>query len=272
MLLSTFAVPIGWKQILRRTSVEIYRGNCCGWAAQLAYYFFFALFPALLLVVSVASFLPIQGLIDRGVSLLGLFAPGDVLALARDQLVQVTREPHVALLLVGLVGAIWSASSGMTASIDTLNQVHQIREGRPWWRVRVTAMLLTFTLAMSTLIALTLVMVGPTVAEHIANGLGLGPLVVWAWRIVRVARSLRACRGRTGMRVPLRAGRQTGMGVDHAGIGRGNRVVAAGLPGLQVVRDPPRKLSEDLRCTWWGHGYAAVVLLVGPRDPARRAT
>jgi membrane protein len=108
-----------------------------------------------------------------------------VLAIAREQLVQVTRKPHVGLLLVGLVGAVWSASSGMTASIDTLNQVHQITEGRPWWRVRVTAMLLTFTLAMSTLIALTLVMVGPTVAEHIANWLGLGPLVVWAWRIVR---------------------------------------------------------------------------------------
>lgn len=73
----------------------------------------------------------------------------------------------------------------MTASINTLNQVHQIAEGRSWWRVRVTAMLLTSTLAMSTLIALTLVMVGPTVAEHIANWLGLGPLVVWAWRIVR---------------------------------------------------------------------------------------
>jgi uncharacterized BrkB/YihY/UPF0761 family membrane protein len=59
MLLSTFAVPIGWKQILRRTSVEIYRGNCFGWAAQLACYSFFALFPALLLV-SVASFLSIR--------------------------------------------------------------------------------------------------------------------------------------------------------------------------------------------------------------------
>lgn len=96
MLLSTFAVPIGWKEILRRTSVEIYRGNCFGWAAQLAYYFFFALFPALLLVVSLASVLPIQSLIDRGVYLLGRFVPGDVLAIAREQLVQVagaTRGP-----------------------------------------------------------------------------------------------------------------------------------------------------------------------------------
>jgi membrane protein len=185
MRLSTFAAPIGWKEILRRTSVEIRRGACFGWAAQLAYYFFFALFPALLLVVSLAGFLPIQGLIDRGVGLLGRFAPGDVLAIAREQFAQVTREPNVGLLLVGLVGAVWSASSGMTASIDTLNQVHQITEGRPWWRVRVTAMLLTFTLATLTLIALTLVMVGPIVAAHIANWLGLGPLVVWAWSIVR---------------------------------------------------------------------------------------
>jgi len=136
-------------------------------------------------VVSLGSFLPIQPLIVQVVNTLGLFAPDDVLAIAREQLVQVTHEPHVGLLMLSLVGAIWSASSGMTAIIDTLNQAHHITEGRPWWRVRVTAMVLTITLTMLTLIAFTLVMVGPTVAEQVANWLDLGPLFAWAWKIVR---------------------------------------------------------------------------------------
>src|SRR5580693_5048021 len=47
-----FSVPLGWTEILKRTGAEIYSGNCFGWAASLAYYFFLALFPALLFVVS----------------------------------------------------------------------------------------------------------------------------------------------------------------------------------------------------------------------------
>ena len=65
ILLSKFTVPIGWTVIFRRTGHQIYRGQCFGWAAALAYYSFLALFPALLFVVSVASFLPIQRLVDQ---------------------------------------------------------------------------------------------------------------------------------------------------------------------------------------------------------------
>jgi uncharacterized membrane protein YraQ (UPF0718 family) len=64
ILLGKFTVPVGWAVILRRTSQQIYRGQCFGWAAALAYYSFLAVFPALLFVVSIASLLPIQSLID----------------------------------------------------------------------------------------------------------------------------------------------------------------------------------------------------------------
>jgi membrane protein len=180
-----FAVPLGWTEILKRTSKEILAGNCFGWAASLAYYFFLALFPALLFVVSLASVLPVQHLIDRIVAMLSRVAPGDVVAIAQRQFVQITRQPHGGVLTLGLVAALWSTSSGMTAIVDTLNQAYHITESRPWWRVRVTAIGLTLALTIVTLIAFALVMVGPTIAQQAADWLTLGPLFRWTWNIVR---------------------------------------------------------------------------------------
>jgi membrane protein len=180
-----FAVPLGWAEILKRTGAEIYAGKCFGWAASLAYYFFLALFPALLFVVSLASVLPVQDLLDRIVTILSRVAPGDVVTIARQQFVQITRQPHGGVLTLSLLAALWSTSSGMTAIVDTLNQAYHITESRPWWRVRVTAVALTLALTLVTLIAFALVMVGPTAAQHAADWLALGPLFGWTWNIVR---------------------------------------------------------------------------------------
>jgi membrane protein len=179
------AGPIGWTGILKRTSAGVYHGHCLGWAAELAYFFFLALFPALLFVVSLASFLPVQALIDRILDTFVRFAPGDVVAIARNQLVQITHERHAGLLAISFIGTIWSTSSGMTAIIETLNQTYHITEGRPWWRVRLTAIALTIALAGFTLISFALVMVGPDLADQVASGLGLGTLFMRGWTIVQ---------------------------------------------------------------------------------------
>jgi membrane protein len=185
ILLAKFTVPLGWTVIVQRTCRQISSGQCFGWAAALAYYSFLALFPALLFVVSVASYLPIQHLIDRVVDLVGRFAPGDVVAIAREQLVQITDRPHGSLLALSLVGTIWSTSSGMAALMGTLNQAHHISEGRSWWRVRGTAIALTVALALFMALSLTLAMIGPTAAAHVAGWLGLGEVFTVVWWLFR---------------------------------------------------------------------------------------
>jgi membrane protein len=185
ILLSKFNVAIGWRVIFQRTCRQIYRGQCFGWAAALAYYSFLALFPALLFVVSVASFLPIQHLIAQVVDMVGRFAPDDVVAIAREQLLQITDKPHGRLLALSLMGTVWSMSSGMVALIGTLNQAHHISDGRPWWRIRGTAIALTGALTLFMVLSLMLAMVGPTAAERVADWLNLGAPFAIAWQIVR---------------------------------------------------------------------------------------
>jgi membrane protein len=77
-MLAHLRVPLSWTELVKRSAKEAWDDDVLNLAAQQAYYFFFALFPALLFVIAVASFFPLQGLIDQVVSMLSGFAPSDV--------------------------------------------------------------------------------------------------------------------------------------------------------------------------------------------------
>jgi len=184
VMLAFLQVPLSWREILRRTFVEAFtRDNCLGMAAQLAYYFFFALFPTLLVIMAIADIFAadvIQML--RG---LGGFVPRAAVTLVVDQLQALPESGQGGLLTFGMLTALWSSSAAMTAIIDTLNTAYDIEEGRPWWKVRLTAIALTVGIAVFIVAAFALVVAGPTVAEQLANRLYLGSTFEWTWKILQ---------------------------------------------------------------------------------------
>jgi membrane protein len=184
-LLATLRVPLSWRQVAIRTGRKIAADNILGWSAELSYYFFLALFPALLFLVAVASFFPIHNLIDQILGALSRFAPGDVLTIVRDQLLQISKNNNGGLLTFGLLTTLWSASSGMSAAMSVLNRAYHVDEGRSWWRVRLTAVLLTVALALFVLVSFALVLVGPTLAEKVADWIHLGAVFTWTWKIAQ---------------------------------------------------------------------------------------
>jgi len=167
------------------TASEVMADNCLGLAAQLAYYFFLALFPALLFLVALASFFPLGNVVDTVTATLARVAPGEVLQIIQDQILKIAHSKSGGLLTLGMLGTIWSTSSGVDAIIDTLNQAYDIQEGRPWWRVKLTALALTVGLALFVIVATILVVAGPELAEHVANWAHLGREFAWTWKIVQ---------------------------------------------------------------------------------------
>src|SRR5215217_1162154 len=114
-MLSVLRVPLGWKQIFVRTAREMTADNCLNLAAQLAYYFFLALFPALLFLVALVSFIPVQGLLEMITSTLARVAPGEVITIVQDQILKIAHDENGGLLTLGLLGTVWSSSSGLEA-------------------------------------------------------------------------------------------------------------------------------------------------------------
>jgi len=185
-MLKAFRIPISWTEIFKRTAGEVQADNCLGLAAQLAYYFFLALFPALLFFVALISFIPIAGLMDAIATVLARVAPNrDVYDIIHDQIVRIAGDKNGGLLTIGMLGAIWSTSAGVSAIIDTLNTAYDIQEGRPWWNVRLTSLGLTIALAIFIVFSFVLVIAGPALAEKVAVWARLGPAFEWTWRIAQ---------------------------------------------------------------------------------------
>jgi membrane protein len=184
-LLTHFEVPLSWGQLLRRTVTDTIEDNSLGMAAQLAYYFFFALFPSLLFLIALASYFPIERLVDDMVRMLGGFVPPEALTIITDQIVKISQGEQGGLLTLGVLLAIWSSSAAMTAIIDTLNRAYDIEETRPWWKVRLTAIALTVGVSLFILISFALILVGPTLVQRVAETTGLGQAFVWTWMILQ---------------------------------------------------------------------------------------
>ena len=184
-MLAAFDIPFSWGELLRRTAKETGDDDCLGLAAQLAYYFFLALFPAILFILALASFFPLTNFIDEVVRTLRPFAPAEILTFLEDQLRRVSNADSGGILTLGILGAVWSSSAAVVAIIDALNRAYDIEEGRPWWKVRLTAIGLTIALAVMIVISFSLIIVGPTVAEYLASSLGLGAVFEWTWKIVQ---------------------------------------------------------------------------------------
>ncbi len=183
MVFAHFPRPAGLRALLAGTFNEIVQDNCLGLAAQLAYYFLLALFPALIVLVAVLGLLPIQGIMGEWLDALSRVAPPDVLQLVRHELTAVAQGGQASLLTVGIAGALWSASTAMAAIIDTLNRAYDIDDHRPWWKTRLLAIGLTLALAVFMIVAQVLLLLGPWLT-HLVSGL-VGVELSAAWDIAR---------------------------------------------------------------------------------------
>lgn len=185
VLLVPFDVRLSWRDLLKRTLREINDDDCMGLAAQLSYYFFLALFPAVLFLLAVASFFPLTHLTDDIIRTLGPLAPPEVLTFLEDQLQRLSNADSGGIMTVGFIGTIWSSSAAVVAIIGSFNRAYDIDEGRPWWKVRLIAIALTFALAFFILISFTLVLLGPTIAEYLGRSVGFGIVFEWGWKILQ---------------------------------------------------------------------------------------
>ena len=186
VMLARLRVPLTWSQILKQTFTEaFFKDNVLAMAAQLAYYFFFALFPALLVVIAIASYFPVERLIDEMFAILGGVIPPEAMSIITEQIQKISKGEQGGLLTIGMLTALWSSSAAMTAISDTVNRAYGVEERRPWWKVRLIAIALTVGLSLFILVSFALVLVGPTLAEQVANRLYLGPAFEWTWKILQ---------------------------------------------------------------------------------------
>ena len=184
-MLAYLETSVGWTELLKRTVKETMADKALGLAAQLAYYFFLSLFPALLVLLAFASLFVSGDLVSRLVSMASGTVPPEVITLIRDQLVSISQGDQGGIVTFGVAAAIWSSSAAMVAIIDSLNTAYDVEEGRPWWKQRLIAIALTVGGAAFVLLSFALVVAGPELAQYVSAQAGLGPAFEWTWKIVQ---------------------------------------------------------------------------------------
>jgi membrane protein len=172
--------------VVKRTVQEFREDNLTDWAAALTYYGILAIFPALIVFVSIIGLIGAP-LTEPLLENIGAFAPSeakDILTNAVEELER-SRGGAGILAIVGIAGALWAASSYVGAFIRAANIVWDVEEGRPVWktlplRIGVTALLIVL-LALSALIV---VFTGP-LAERAGDVIGVSDVVVTVWDIAK---------------------------------------------------------------------------------------
>ena len=175
-----------WGGVLKRTVREFKEDALTDRAAALTYYGVLAIFPALLALVSVLGLVgksATQPLVDN----LGKVAPGpakEIFTTAIENL-QKSKGSGGILFVIGLAGALWSASGYVAAFMRASNAIYDVEEGRPIWKkapVRVgVTLVLVVLLAIS---ALAVSLTGP-LADQVGQVLGIGESVVTVWDIAK---------------------------------------------------------------------------------------
>lgn len=176
-----------WVYTFKKTLREFTRDQCTDLAAALTYFAVQALFPALLAIVSI----------------LGLFGQGKstttkvldlITQLGGSNVVETIRGPVEALaasdaagitFVVGLVGAIWSASGYVGAFGRALNRIYSRDEGRPIWKLRPTNLLVTIVAVVLIVVAGLILVLSGDIARTVGDFIGLGDATVTVWLIVK---------------------------------------------------------------------------------------
>jgi membrane protein len=170
----------------RRLWRESLRDELLGRAAQLAYYALLALFPALIFLTALMGLFSVESFMPELMSYLRDVLPADALTMVQRFLTQVAEGSGANILSLGALGALWASSSGVTAIMDALNVVFGVKEDqRPFWRVRLIAILLTIGLAGFVILSLGLVLYGPTIGRWIGDLMGFGVAFTWMWNVLQ---------------------------------------------------------------------------------------
>lgn len=176
-----------WMYVLRKSVREFSTDQCMDLAASLTYYATLALFPALMAVFS------LLGVIGQGQqaadALLGIVAsvaPGDTVETLRGPIEEIATSPAAGFALIsGVVLAVWSASGYVGAFTRAMNRIYEIEEGRPFWKLKPTQLMVTLIAILLVVVAGLLLVVSGPIAHAVGEAIGIGEVGVTVWQIAK---------------------------------------------------------------------------------------
>jgi len=169
---------------LKRTLKEFSEDNMTDWAAALTYYGVLALFPALLAILSIVGLVTDPKTLTDAITAV---IPGSAQHTIAPVVTQIAGRSGAAGfgLVLGIVGAIWSASGYVGAFTRAANVVYETPEGRKIWKLKPLQLLITLIGVLFAALIIGIVVLSGPVARAIGGAIGLGDTALTVWNIVK---------------------------------------------------------------------------------------
>ena len=167
-----------------RSVMNFMRHDMVTYASSLAYTILFALFPFLIFLVALVSFLEIPDFFDWILEQAEKTFP-DLAYEWLEAMIGQIQEPAGGLLSIGAVLAIWTASSGFRAVMKGLNAAYEVKETRPVWALFPLSIAYTIGLAVLLVLGAALALLSPERFEWLARHTDLSDAVVTVWSWLR---------------------------------------------------------------------------------------
>lgn len=175
--------------VVARTWKAVLADRVLGQAAELGFYFLFALFPTLFCAGSILGLVARSAhqVLDRLLNYLALVIPTSALGAVLDTFNETTAAASGGKVTFGLIAAIWSASVGISAIQDTLNSVYKLNDTRSYFVARIYAIGLTIVLTVIGIFLLAALFGGDFVAALASRQISDEALATIAAVLSRVA-------------------------------------------------------------------------------------
>ena len=177
---------------IRRLGAEtlggIWRDDCLGLSAEIAYFGLFSLFPFLLFLRALVPYTPwSEKLVDAGLEALAtLVSPGSELyRIVAENVIFQVRTASQTLLSIGAILTLWSASSVFAVLIKALNRAYGLQETRSWHFRRGLAVVLTLVMLVLVPAGFALLLAGPFIGRLIGRYVGGAQGFEAVWGFVR---------------------------------------------------------------------------------------
>ncbi|MEA2147729.1 MAG: rane protein [Solirubrobacteraceae bacterium] len=175
-----------WGGVLKRTVAEYRDDNLGDLAAALTYYGIQAIFPAMIALVSILGLIG-QSATQPLINHLGSLAPGTGRQIFTGAVHGLQRSQGAAgvVFIVGLAGALWSASGYVGAFMRASNVIYEMEEGRPIYKTIPVRIGVTIVLMALLVVGAFAVVVTGGLAKQVGNLIGIGSGAVTVWDIAK---------------------------------------------------------------------------------------
>jgi membrane protein len=178
-----------FRDVGKRAVADFIEDDMMTYASAMSYHVFFALFPFIIFLLALLSFLNIPEFFDWILQRADTMLPPQAMEQVEEVVGEIQDQRRSGLLSFGMIAMLWTAGLALRSAMNALNRAYNVEEGRPIWKRYGLSLVYTLALMLLLILAAGFMIIGPQWMAALADVVGLEEVVVtmWAWIRLPVA-------------------------------------------------------------------------------------